>query len=71
MNVEKTNKSKKTETNSFMLHRLILHLLALVPLSIVSAESKVPIPNERIVLIGNGLGERMAGHPYLEARLQM
>jgi mono/diheme cytochrome c family protein/glucose/arabinose dehydrogenase len=54
-----------------MLHRLILPLLALAPLSIVSAESKVPIQNERIVLIGNGLGERMAGHPYLEARLQM
>jgi mono/diheme cytochrome c family protein/glucose/arabinose dehydrogenase len=54
-----------------MLHRLILPLLALAPLSIVFAESKVPIQNERIVLIGNGLGERMAGHPYWEARLQM
>jgi mono/diheme cytochrome c family protein/glucose/arabinose dehydrogenase len=54
-----------------MLHRLILPLLALAPLSIVFAESKVPIQNERIVLIGNGLGERMAGPPYLEARLQM
>ena len=54
-----------------MTHRLILPFLALVPLSIASAQPKAPVQNERIVLIGNGLGERMADHPYLEARLQM
>jgi mono/diheme cytochrome c family protein/glucose/arabinose dehydrogenase len=54
-----------------MIHRLILSVLFIVPLSIASAQPKAPTPNERIVLIGNGLGERMADHPYFEARLQM
>lgn len=54
-----------------MIARLILPALALLPLSILSAQPKAPAQNERIVLIGNGLGERMADHPYLEARLQM
>ena len=50
--------------------RLLLALLALVTISIASAEPKAPANGERIVLIGNGLGERLADHPYLEARLQ-
>ena len=54
-----------------MIHRLFLALMSLLPLSMASAQPKTPTPNERIVLIGNGLGERMADHPYLEARLQM
>jgi mono/diheme cytochrome c family protein/glucose/arabinose dehydrogenase len=54
-----------------MIHRLFLPLLALVPFSTVSAAPKAPATGERIVLIGNGLGERMVDHPYLEARLQM
>ena len=54
-----------------MIHRLFLALMSLLPLSMASAQPKTPTPNERIVLIGNGLGERMADHQYLEARLQM
>lgn len=54
-----------------MIHKLILSTLALIPLTIASAQPKAPTQNERIVLIGNGLGERMVDHPYMEARLQM
>ncbi|MDE0835930.1 MAG: c-type cytochrome [Akkermansiaceae bacterium] len=50
--------------------RLLLPLLALFTISIASAEPKAPANEERIVLIGNGLGERLADHPYLEACLQ-
>lgn len=51
--------------------RLLLTLLAISPLSIASAAPKAPASGDRIVLIGNGLGERMLDHPYFEARLQM
>ena len=54
-----------------MIRRLLLPVLAFVPLAILTAQPKAPVQGERIVLIGNGLGERMADHPYLEARLQM
>lgn len=54
-----------------MSHRLTKLVLLLVPLSIATAQPKAPVQNERIVLIGNGLGERLSDHPYLEARLQM
>ena len=57
-------------TNS-MLHRLTKLVLLLLPLAIATAQPKAPVQNERIVLIGNGLGERLSDHPYLEARLQM
>jgi|TARA_B110000037_G_scaffold17525_2_gene18198 mono/diheme cytochrome c family protein/glucose/arabinose dehydrogenase len=35
------------------------------------AEIKAPAESERIVLIGNGLGERMVDHPYFETGLQL
>ena len=54
-----------------MIRRLLLPVLAFVPLTILTAQPKAPVQGERIVLIGNGLGERMTDHPYLEARLQM
>lgn len=54
-----------------MIRHLLLPALAFVPLTILSAEPKAPAQGERIVLIGNGLGERMSDHPYLEARLQL
>jgi len=54
-----------------MIRHLLLPVLAFVPLTILTAQPKAPVQGERIVLIGNGLGERMADHPYLEARLQM
>lgn len=54
-----------------MIRCLLLPVLAFVPLTILTAQPKAPVQGERIVLIGNGLGERMADHPYLEARLQM
>jgi len=54
-----------------MNRRLLLPLLALFSISSASAAPKAPVSGERIVLIGNGLGERMVDHPYLEARLQM
>ena len=54
-----------------MNRRLLLPLLTLVPITFASAAPKAPASGERIVLVGNGLGERMVDHPYLEARLQM
>ncbi|MFK7850001.1 MAG: PVC-type heme-binding CxxCH protein [Akkermansiaceae bacterium] len=41
---------------------------ALLPLK---AERIAPKEGERVVLIGNGLGERMVDHPYFEARLHL
>ena len=35
----------------------------------LAAETIDPKNNERIVLIGNGLGERMIDHPYFEIDL--
>ncbi|QTN33953.1 HEAT repeat domain-containing protein [Akkermansiaceae bacterium] len=49
----------------------LLPLCALLTLSAASAAPKAPAKGETIVLLGNGLGERMVDHPYLEARLQM
>ena len=54
-----------------MSYRLILSTLVIIPLTFASAQPKAPTQNERIILIGNGLGERMVDHPYMEARLQM
>jgi mono/diheme cytochrome c family protein/glucose/arabinose dehydrogenase len=51
--------------------RLLPLLLALIPSAIASAAPKAPASGERIVLIGNGLGERMLDHPYFEARLHL
>lgn len=49
---------------------LILNaLLLLSVLGPVRAEIAAPAASESIVFIGNGLGERMIDHPYLEARL--
>ena len=54
-----------------MLKRLSFTLTLALSLASLNAETKAPKSGERIVLIGNGLGERMIDHPYLEARLQM
>lgn len=51
--------------------RILPFLLALIPTAIAGAAPKAPASGERIVLIGNGLGERMLDHPYLEARLHL
>lgn len=64
--------SKKAQIiRIYMNFHLLLPFLAIVPISIASAEPKAPASAERIVLIGNGLGERMVDHPYFEAGLQM
>jgi len=55
-----------------MLVKIFYCALLIAPLSLsLKAEAIAPKSGERIVLIGNGLGERMLDHPYLEARLQM
>ena len=54
-----------------MMKNLSLTLLFLLPLSPLMAEIKAPAKSERIVLIGNGLGERMIDHPYLETGLHL
>lgn len=54
-----------------MIKKLILSLLFLSPLAPLIAETKAPVENERIVLIGNGLGERMVDHPHLETGLHL
>ena len=54
-----------------MMKNLSLTLLLLLPLSPLIAEIKAPAKLERIVLIGNGLGERMIDHPYLETNFQL
>ncbi len=48
----------------------LLPLFALLSIS-ATAAPKAPVTGERIVMIGNGLGERMVDHPYFEAGLQM
>ena len=54
-----------------MIRKLLLPALFLLPIAPLIAEIKAPVENERIVLIGNGLGERMIDHPYLETDLQI
>ena len=44
-------------------------LFLALSLGTANAEIKAPLASESIVFIGNGLGERMIDHPYLEARL--
>jgi mono/diheme cytochrome c family protein/glucose/arabinose dehydrogenase len=52
-----------------------VHLFALTAsvtgLSHAAPLLTAPAPSERIVFIGNGLGERMLDHPYLEADLHL
>ena len=50
-----------------------LALFLLLPTSLIAkpATPKAIEDGERIVLIGNGLGERMLDHPYFEAGLQL
>jgi mono/diheme cytochrome c family protein/glucose/arabinose dehydrogenase len=53
-----------------MSKKLFLSLsLVLVGASHLMAQSVIPKKTERIVLIGNGLGERMQDHPYFEVQL--
>ncbi|MBC7978972.1 MAG: HEAT repeat domain-containing protein [Armatimonadetes bacterium] len=54
-----------------MLRKFILPFLLTFPLAAQTAEMKAPEKSERIVLIGNGLGERMVDHPYIEAGLHL
>jgi len=54
-----------------MLKKILLPLCVFLPLVSLKADPLAPKSSERIVLIGNGLGERMIDHPYLEARLQI
>lgn len=54
-----------------MIKKLLLPILLLLPLVPLAAETKAPAESERIVLIGNGLGERMIDHPYLETGLHL
>ena len=55
----------------FMFKKIFLPLCVCLPLVSLKAEPVAPKASERIVLIGNGLGERMNDHPYLEARLHI
>lgn len=50
---------------------LLLPLILLVPAQAQTEKPASPAKAERIVFIGNGLGERMNDHPYLEAELQL
>jgi mono/diheme cytochrome c family protein/glucose/arabinose dehydrogenase len=53
-----------------MSKKLFLGLsLVLVGASQLMAQSLTPKKSERIVLIGNGIGERMQDHPYFEVEL--
>ncbi len=52
-----------------MIRNLALFTFLTLPLTALNAESIAPKSNERIVLIGNGLGERMIDHPHLETSL--
>ncbi len=54
-----------------MLKRLILPITALLSIAGLHAEPLAPEQSERIVLIGNGLGERMIDHPYFEVGMQL
>ena len=54
-----------------MLRKILLPLLLPILTSTVYGEAKAPVEGERIVLIGNGLGERMIDHPYFETDLQL
>lgn len=54
-----------------MFRKILFLLLIILTPAIAIAEAKAPVPGERIVLIGNGLGERMVDHAYLEAGLQI
>jgi glucose/arabinose dehydrogenase len=56
---------------SFLCFTFLPLLAALAPMTAATAAPKAPAERERIVLIGNGLGERMSDHPYLEARLHL
>ncbi len=54
----------------FMSKQILLSLsLILINSPHLAAETIAPENNERIVLIGNGLGERMIDHPYFEIDL--
>jgi mono/diheme cytochrome c family protein/glucose/arabinose dehydrogenase len=56
------------------MHRLLLPAVALVSgFSCLTAAPllEAPASGERIVMIGNGLGERMNDHPYFEADLHL
>ncbi|MFN5867858.1 MAG: hypothetical protein ACK46A_00845, partial [Akkermansiaceae bacterium] len=53
-----------------MTKTLLLSLsLALVSAPHLAAQNTAPKKSERIVLIGNGLGERMVDHPHFEVLL--
>ncbi len=54
-----------------MIRKLLLPVFLFLPVSPLIAETKAPAESERIVLIGNGLGERMIDHPYFETGLQL
>jgi mono/diheme cytochrome c family protein/glucose/arabinose dehydrogenase len=54
-----------------MHYRYLLPIVALAHISTAFAAPKPPEANERIVMIGNGLGERMLDHPYFESKLML
>ncbi len=54
-----------------MTKKLAFALILLSPAASLMAAPKAPADSERIVLIGNGLGERMVDHPHLETNLQL
>lgn len=54
-----------------MNHLSLLYLIFLFTTWNCLAQAKPPAHGERIVMIGNGLGERLSGHPYFEAKLHL
>ncbi len=54
-----------------MFTKALTFLFLATAFQVLQAAPKEPQANERIVLIGNGLGERMLDHPYFEARLHI
>ena len=54
-----------------MIKRLAFPIFFSLSLAALQAASITPTQGERIVLIGNGLGERMIDHPYFEINLQL
>lgn len=53
------------------MYRLLFYVFALVSGLSAAPLLKAPASGERIVMIGNGLGERMLDHPYFEADLHL
>jgi mono/diheme cytochrome c family protein/glucose/arabinose dehydrogenase len=53
------------------MHPFLVCAIALVGVLHASPVLQKPASGERIVLIGNGLGERMLDHPYFEADLHL